>query len=61
MPQGFFYFADPFLDTKGIGKRWHLSTATKDGTDESIAKYNGQLSCYLAVFCEMQHGISMPL
>uniref|UniRef100_A0A914UUV6 Calnexin n=1 Tax=Plectus sambesii TaxID=2011161 RepID=A0A914UUV6_9BILA len=42
MPQGFYFFADPFLDTKGIGKRWHVSTAKKEDTDETIAKYNGE-------------------
>jgi hypothetical protein len=36
------YFADAFKDTKGIGKKWILSEAKKDGADDTIAKYDGR-------------------
>lgn len=35
-------FADAFKDTSGIGRRWILSEAKKDGADDDIAKYNGE-------------------
>lgn len=43
-PQGPYNFADAFKDTSGIGKKWILSEAKKDGVDENIAKYNGSKS-----------------
>lgn len=36
------HFADAFKDTGAIGRRWIKSGATKDGVEDSIAKYNGE-------------------
>ncbi|KAH7731858.1 CNX-1 protein [Aphelenchoides avenae] len=35
-------FVDWFEDKSGIGRKWYKSIAKKEGTDESIAKYNGE-------------------
>lgn len=37
-------FVDWFEDKSGIGRKWYKSIAKKEGTDESIAKYNGTRS-----------------
>lgn len=40
-PNGNYYFAENFDDPQSFKKKWVLSEAKKEGTDEEIAKYDG--------------------
>ena len=41
-PSGDVYLAESFSNPDEAWKRWVKSTATKEGTDSDIAKYNGK-------------------
>ena len=41
-PSGDVYLAESFSNPDEVWKRWVKSTATKEGTDSDIAKYNGK-------------------
>ncbi|XP_064636290.1 calnexin-like isoform X2 [Lineus longissimus] len=40
-PTGNYFLAEPFDNKDGFKKRWTVSSAKKDNTDEAIAKYDG--------------------
>ena len=40
-PDGDVYLAEYFDDPEAIGTKWVKSQAKKEGTDESLAKYDG--------------------
>ena len=41
-PSGDVYLAESFTNPDEVWKTWLKSTATKEGTDSDIAKYNGK-------------------
>lgn len=42
-PSGDVYFAESFSDEEKLWKTWVKSTATKDGADSEVAKYDGMM------------------
>lgn len=49
-PNGNYHFAENFDDPQAFKKKWVLSEAKKEGTDEDIAKYDGKFFSFLLYF-----------
>lgn len=60
-PVGFAHIAEHFDDLDAFQDRWVLSEATKDGAEDSVAKYNGEWQVEAAVKNHLRGDLGLVL